>query len=219
MAERPEHRGVSAEAGLRLVVGLGNPGARYLRTRHNLGFRLIDRLEAESRVRPAAGAGNFTISRTAFEGTPVALVRPLTWMNRSGTAVEQLRRIWPEAPLLVAVDDVALPLGTLRLRPRGSHGGHNGLRSIEERLGNGDFARLRLGCGPAPEEADLADFVLGEFAPEEEEEVVELLDRAAQAVRCWVLEGPEVAMSRFNGPASRGAPDERAGDGPRIPRE
>jgi PTH1 family peptidyl-tRNA hydrolase len=122
-------------------------------------------------------------------------------MNRSGLAVESFLAGHPIDPdrWLVAVDDAALDLGRLRLRPRGSHGGHNGLRSVEGRIGSTDYARLRMGCGPAPEDEDLADFVLGEFAAEEEAGVGELLEKAADAVCSWVLSGTEETMSRFNG--------------------
>jgi PTH1 family peptidyl-tRNA hydrolase len=122
-------------------------------------------------------------------------------MNRSGLAVEAFvgRHEIGREGLLVAVDDAVLDFGRLRLRARGSHGGHNGLRSVEERLGSEDYARLRMGCGPAPEDEDLADFVLGEFADEEDDAVGELLERAADAVCSWVLSGTEETMSRFNG--------------------
>lgn len=189
---------------LRLVVGLGNPGAAYARTRHNLGFRLIDRLERRWGLRPMAGSGEFTLSRTEVEGRRVALARPLTWMNRSGIAVRDLlarEGVEPES-MLVCVDDVALDTGRLRVRARGSAGGHNGLRSIEERLETMDYPRLKLGCGPASEELELADFVLGEFASGDEDAVEEMLDRAADAVRFWILEGTEPTMSRFNGPTA-----------------
>lgn len=184
-----------------IVVGLGNPGARYARTRHNLGFRLVDRLEEDWGLRPRAQGEDCTVSRHAIEGRRILLARPLTWMNRSGAAVGRLLREEgaPVDRLLVCVDDVNLPLGALRLRPGGSAGGHNGLRSIEERLGDDGYARLRMGCGPAPAEEDLADFVLAEFAQGERDAVGELLERAARAVRCWFLEGTEIAMSRFNG--------------------
>lgn len=184
-----------------VVFGLGNPGPRYRRTRHNLGFLLIERMEEESGIRPRAGEGEYLHSETVVDGRRLHLVRPLTYMNRSGRAVGHFvahARIDPSR-LLVAVDDVALPLGALRLRARGTAGGHNGLASIETMLRTTVYARLRMGCGPAPQDVDLADFVLGEFAPEECSGVNELLERAAKAVRCWVLEGTEVTMSRFNG--------------------
>jgi PTH1 family peptidyl-tRNA hydrolase len=122
-------------------------------------------------------------------------------MNRSGRAVAAFleREDLDPASILVAVDDVAIDLGRLRLRPRGSDGGHNGLRSVAEALGTTEWARLRLGCGPAAEETELADFVLAEFGDEEAAVVDELLDRAVDAVRSWVLSGTEWTMSRYNG--------------------
>ena len=184
-----------------VLFGLGNPGPRYRHTRHNLGFLLLDRLEESLGVRPRAGRGDYLCGEALLEGRRLHVVRPMTYMNLSGRAVEQfLERERPIAPrLLVAVDEVALPLGTLRLRARGSAGGHNGLKSVEDCLATTDYARLRMGCGPAPEQEDLADFVLGEFAPREWDVVGEMLERAAQAVRSWVHDGTELTMSRFNG--------------------
>jgi PTH1 family peptidyl-tRNA hydrolase len=183
------------------VFGLGNPGERYLRTRHNLGFLLVELLVDRLGARPRSGAHDAIHHEADLEGKIVHLLRPLTWMNRSGLAVESFleRTQIPPDHILVAVDDTALDLGRLRLRARGSHGGHNGLRSVEERLGSPDYPRLRMGCGPAAEEEDLADFVLGKFASDDEAVVGELLEKAADAVCSWVLSGTEETMSRFNG--------------------
>ena len=183
------------------VFGLGNPGGRYLRTRHNLGFLLVELLVDRLGARPGSAAHDAIHHEARLEGNVVHLLRPLTWMNRSGLAVESFlaRAQIPTERLLVAVDDTVLDLGRLRLRPRGSHGGHNGLKSVEERLGSQDYARLRMGCGPAPDGVDLADFVLGEFASDEEAVVGELVQKAADAVCSWVLSGPGETMSRFNG--------------------
>jgi PTH1 family peptidyl-tRNA hydrolase len=199
----PDHREPTESQGRRSLVlfGLGNPGRQYLRTRHNLGFMLVDRLVDRLEARVGRLASDAIHHEVELEGNRLHLIRPLTWMNRSGIAV---RGFLESADLgldsiLVAVDDVALDLGVLRLRPRGSDGGHNGLRSVTRSLGTTDWARLRLGCGPAPEDRDLADFVLGEFAADEDGVVDELLDRAVSAVRSWVLSGTEMTMSRFNG--------------------
>lgn len=183
------------------LFGLGNPGARYLRTRHNLGFLLVERLVHRLDAKACSGSPDVIHHRASLDGHTLDLLRPLTWMNRSGLAVQSFRdrHGLSTDQLLVAVDDVVLETGKLRLRTRGSHGGHNGLRSVEECLGTTEWARLRLGCGPAPEQEDLADFVLGEFAVDEERGVDELLDRAADAVCSWVLAGTELTMSRFNG--------------------
>ena len=159
--------------------------------------RLVDGLDAKA----ASGSADAIHHVATIEGRTLHLLRPLTWMNRSGIAVDAFReRIGlPLDRLLVAVDDVALDLGSIRLRPRGSSGGHNGLLSVEEHLGTGGWARLRLGCGPAPKDTDLADFVLGEFATADGTVVDELLERAVDAVHSWVLSGTEMTMSRFNG--------------------
>ena len=171
------------------VFGLGNPGERYLRTRHNLGFLLVERLVDRLGARPRGDTPDAIHHEARLEGFELHLLRPLTWMNRSGLAVESFLARMELDPdqMLVAVDDAAIDLGRLRLRPKGSHGGHNGLRSVEERLGGEDYTRLRMGCGPAPEEEDLADFVLGEFAAEDDGAVDELLDRAADEVCSWIL--------------------------------
>ena len=143
------------------------------------------------------------VAQGQLAGTDVMLAKPLTFMNRSGVAVERLLAAngGDVADLIVIVDDVALPLGTLRLRESGSHGGHNGLRSLIEVLGREDFARLRVGIGAGPAPGDLAGFVLGEFAPDEVLVVQELVGRAADAVCCLLKDGAAAAMSRYNGPA------------------
>lgn len=184
-----------------VVFGLGNPGAKYRRTRHNLGFMLLDHLDGELGRTPKAGRGDYVLSDGELEGRRLLLVRPTTYMNLSGRAVAQvLANENLEAPKwMVAVDDVAIDLGKLRMRPSGSHAGHNGLRSIHEVQGNGDYPRLRLGCGPAPEDEDLADFVLGEFLEDEWDAVGKMVGRAAHAVRGWLVDGVERTMSRFNG--------------------
>lgn len=183
------------------VFGLGNPGARYVRTRHNLGFLLVERLVARLGARPRGGATDAIHHEARLEGHVLHLLRPLTWMNLSGRAVESFlaRAGLGLERALMAVDDVTLDLGRIRLRARGSSGGHNGLRSVEEVLGTSNWARLRMGCGPAPEEADLADFVLGEFVADEEAAVEDLIERSADAVCSWVLSGTDQTMSQFNG--------------------
>jgi PTH1 family peptidyl-tRNA hydrolase len=201
MSVDPSTEGVSdrgLDPELRLVVGLGNPTARYARTRHNLGFRVLDALGDRP---PTAGAGDYLQQERRSDGLTLICIRPLTYMNRSGVAVQQAvqrNRVSPEN-CLVVVDDAALELGRLRLRRRGSSGGHNGLKSIEEFLGTQDFPRLKLGCGPAPEGEDLADWILGEFTEEEETVVEAMVARARDAVRTWSRLGAEETMARFNG--------------------
>lgn len=184
-----------------LLFGLGNPGTRYERTRHNLGWMLLDRLASRRRARFAAGRADYFHARYELEGRRIHLVKPTTFMNLSGRAVRQYLAIErPEEPrLVVAADDVNLPLGRIRFRPGGSAGGHNGLRSVIEVLGRQDFPRLRMGVGPGPAGEDLADWVLEDFEADEEETVDALLGRAADAFEHWVLEGPERTMGRYNG--------------------
>jgi peptidyl-tRNA hydrolase, PTH1 family len=182
----------------RLVVGLGNPGSAYANTRHNVGFDVLDRwVHAEGIAFRDDKRGPV---ETARQGD-VTFIKPLTFMNDSGSAV----KAWldwlklPPSEVLVVVDDVALMLGDVRLRKGGSAGGHNGLRSIEGRIGTGAYARLRCGIGPQPPMWALEDFVLGRFGPGEEEARRTLLETAVEALRCCQHEGINVAMNRFNG--------------------
>jgi len=185
---------------MRFVVGLGNPGERYRHTRHNAGFMVVDALAArlEGVVGlPRAGAW---VAETRLGSEAVLLVKPLSFMNLSGGPVARLLEAYEGtvADLVVAVDDVALDLGTIRVRERGGDGGHNGLSSLIEVLGTPDFARVRVGVrqGELPE--DLAGYVLGEFPARDREAVDEAVDLAASAVGCLVTDGPAVAMNRFN---------------------
>jgi PTH1 family peptidyl-tRNA hydrolase len=182
-------------------VGLGNPGARYERTRHNAGFMVIDELALRSRATGRLLVDAW-VAESALGGEPVLLVKPLSYMNLSGEPVARLvaEREASLADLVVVVDDVALPFGRLRVRERGSDGGHNGLRSLVLSLGSDEFARVRIGVGiEPPPELDLADFVLGEFPAEELPRVREVVGMAADAVTCLLQEGAAVAMNRFNG--------------------
>jgi PTH1 family peptidyl-tRNA hydrolase len=184
------------------IIGLGNPGPRYEGTRHNIGFAVVDLLERRFGVRPRQGTHPFLFSRVGVEGEEILLVKPLTYVNRSGVAVRALLQSQPGldlAGLLVVVDDVALPFGRLRLRATGSDGGHNGLRSIEAALGSRDYARLRLGVGAQQPGEDLADHVLARFSGEEMSTLPDLLQRAADAVEEVVRLGVQASMPRVNG--------------------
>ncbi|HEY8965305.1 MAG TPA: aminoacyl-tRNA hydrolase [Candidatus Methylacidiphilales bacterium] len=178
----------------RLVVGLGNPGKEYDGTRHNVGFAVLDTLASNFAKDPKGP------SDCAREGE-IRYVKPRTYMNLSGNAV----RAWLDwlklgpADLLVVVDDFALPLGDVRLRERGSHGGHNGLRSIEASLGTREYARVRCGIGPVPERWAVEDFVLARFQPDEREKAAQLVSTAADAIRYCQSRGIALAMSSFNG--------------------
>jgi PTH1 family peptidyl-tRNA hydrolase len=188
-------------------VGLGNPGPEYASTRHNAGFRLADRLADRWRIGSFRRGERAREAGGSWQGRPVRILKPQTYMNRSGAAVTpllSLPQFDPSLHLLVLVDDVALPVGRFRLRGAGSAGGHNGLKSIEGALQRQDYARLRIGVGPAPAGLeDLADYVLDQFSPEEQDALTQLLDPMSEAVEAWLQEGIEVAMNRFNRPATR----------------
>lgn len=183
-----------------LIVGLGNPGTAYQRTRHNLGFMVVDLIAAEEQTQVKRDECRALVGRAMIGGTVVELAKPQTFMNLSGEAVSCLiakpgRGI---ENLIVISDDLALPLGSIRLRPRGTHGGHNGLRSIIERLGTNDFIRLRIGIMPEHPVANTRDFVLQNFAKSEAEKVESVLKRSAEAVRTVISVGVEKAMAEFN---------------------
>jgi len=183
-------------------VGLGNPGPEYEETRHNAGFLLADHLARRWSLPPFKRAERARETGGTVAGAEVRLVKPTTYMNRSGAALAPFRArpdFDPAQHLLILVDEVALPAGRFRLRGAGSAGGHNGLKSIEGALQRQDYARLRIGVGPKPPEYDdLADYVLGEFLPEERKLVHDLLDPMADAVESWLADGIELAMTRHN---------------------
>jgi PTH1 family peptidyl-tRNA hydrolase len=191
----------------RLVAGLGNPGDRYRLTRHNLGFRVVERLAA----RLGAGPERNLCGAFVSEAGATLLARPQNYMNRSGWAVRCLCDRYQLAPesCLVVYDEIALPLGRLRLRPAGSPGGHRGMESIVAALETEQVPRLRLGIGPrdgATPPGDLSAFVLAPFDDGEIEAVAALVELAADAVACWCAEGAETAMARFNAPPPPRAP-------------
>lgn len=187
---------------MRLVVGLGNPGARYRGTRHNVGFEVMDLLAGRHGLRFEAWK---TLAETAEWRRPegrVWFVKPMTFMNLSGDAVLALMGFYKIdlANLLVVCDDVNLPEGRLRARPDGSDGGNNGLRSITASLGTPAYARLRIGVGRGDERRDLADHVLSRFGPDEQPVINGAIDRAADAVEVWMTDGLALVMNRFNRP-------------------
>jgi PTH1 family peptidyl-tRNA hydrolase len=183
-------------------VGLGNPGPEYDGTRHNAGFRLADHLATRWQLGPFGRAEQARQAEGVVDGRPVRLLKPQTYMNRSGAALAPLRALSvfdPATNLLVLSDDVALPAGRFRLRGAGSAGGHNGLKSIEAALQRQDYARLRIGVGPLPPGlVELAEFVLSPPDPDDQAAIDGLLDVMAEAVECWLAEGIERAMSGFN---------------------
>ena len=186
---------------MKLVVGLGNPGPRYVQTRHNVGFMVLDqflRLCPQPKQQEKF-AGLF--NRVFIDEQPLALLKPTTSMNLSGIAVAQAMSFYklPLESLLVITDDMALPPGKLRLRRSGSPGGHNGLASISSHLASENFSRLRVGIGPS-NLPDPADYVLAEFSDQQWPSIADALDKAAQAVSCWACDGIDVAMNSFNAP-------------------
>jgi len=183
-----------------LIVGLGNPGSEYVATRHNLGFMLIDKLAAAAGANVKREECQALVGNATIEGERVVLVKPQTFMNLSGEAVSCLTSKYETGadPLIVISDDLALPFGTIRLRERGSAGGHNGLKSIIGALGTNEFTRLRIGIQPEHPLSDAKRFVLSEFSNVEKETLNEVLDRAAEALRSVLRDGIRKAMSRFN---------------------
>ncbi len=188
---------------MKLIVGLGNPGPKYVRTRHNVGFAVVDALAQRWGIGVAAEKFHAWFGRGEINGEPVVLLKPTTMMNRSGRAVLAAGRFYKmeHADLLVVVDDVALPVGRLRMRADGSAGGHNGLQDIIDRLGSQQWCRLRIGIGePA---GDPAVYVLSRFGRQEEAQIQPAIELAADAVESWVEHGPDLTMTRFNADPSR----------------
>ncbi len=184
---------------MKLIVGLGNPGAKYRGTRHNIGFAIVEEVARRAGVEFEAAPVDALIARIRG-AEPVLLAKPLTFMNESGRAVGELTRYFKIEPaeLLVVVDEVQLPLAKLRARPRGSAGGHNGLKSIIEYLGT-DFSRLRAGVGRGDSRRGLADHVLARFEQDELAEVERMTTRAAEASEMFITSGIEAVMNEFNG--------------------
>jgi PTH1 family peptidyl-tRNA hydrolase len=197
---------------IRLVAGLGNPGAEYKGTRHNIGFELVDRLAAEWGLTWEHSKG-----WRAFlaKGPKTILVKPAGYMNRSGEPLHGVAHFYKVAPaeILVALDDMALPLGRLRLRPDGGTAGHNGLESIIVQFGTEEIPRLRIGIGAAPREGSV-DYVLGRFFEEERLAVEKSIGRAAEAVKCAIDNGLLSAMNQFNKNPEPERPEE--GPAPKI---
>lgn len=187
---------------MRLIVGLGNPGEEYEWSRHNLGFLLIDKLAADAGTAVKRRECRSLVGAAIIEGERTRLVKPQTFMNLSGEAVAGLLARYeiadPAQALLVISDDLALPFGKIRLRARGTAGGHNGLKSIIGAIGTNDFIRLRIGIQPSHPVSDARSFVLDEFRKPQRVEVEEILARAAEAVRAVLRDGIAKAMSVYN---------------------
>jgi PTH1 family peptidyl-tRNA hydrolase len=185
-----------------LIVGLGNPGAEYARTRHNAGFLAVEQLAVRWKIDWALEKKfNARIARAERDGRRVLLCEPQTFMNSSGEAVGQVAGFYRVTvpQMLVVVDDADLPFGEIRLRPGGSSGGHHGLESIEQHLGTREFARLRIGIGRKDGAREITDYVLGRFSAAEAKTVDMILTAVCDQVECWQTAGVQKAMNRFNG--------------------
>jgi len=185
---------------MKIIAGLGNPGYEYHLTPHNLGFMAVDSLAEEWGLELTHHEAQALTGSTHVEGTEILLAKPQTYMNLSGMAVARLIAKYDleVGDLIVLVDDAALPMGSLRIRPRGSAGGHNGLKSIIGALDSGDFVRVRMGVGPPQPIADRVSYVLGRFREADLETVTEMLRQACEAVQVILREGSQAAMNRFN---------------------
>jgi PTH1 family peptidyl-tRNA hydrolase len=187
---------------MHLIVGLGNPGAEYAKTRHNAGFLVVQRLAARWQADwTLEKKFNARIARAGRNGAGVTLCEPQTFMNGSGEAVGPIAGYYriPLNRILVVLDDADLPLGEIRLRARGSSGGHHGLESVEKHLGGREFPRLRIGIGRRDGERAIVNYVLGRFGPSEMVLVEKVLSVAADQAECWLSAGIEKAMNQFNG--------------------
>jgi len=183
------------------IVGLGNPGEQYEHTRHNAGFDVISIIAAKLNTPIKKMKFKALVGETSLNGEKLALIKPQTFMNLSGQTVSEALN-WYKIPpenMLLLVDDIDLPFGQVRIRPKGGPGTHNGLRSIVQYTGTGDFPRVRLGMGAPPPQWDLADWVLSKFQTEEERKIAyDAYLLAADAALCWAEHGVDMAMNRFN---------------------
>jgi len=189
-----------------LIAGLGNPGPDYAATRHNIGFVVVERLAGRwGAVWDTNKRFNSRLAKAERDGRKVTLCQPQTFMNASGEAVVAVSRFYqlPPVKALIVLDDADLPLGQIRMRADGSCGGHHGLESVEKQLGTRAYPRLRIGIGRRrDEDREIADYVLGRFTAAERPVVQEVVDRACQQIECWLTDGIQAAMNKFNGAVS-----------------
>ena len=184
-----------------IIVGLGNPEAKYDNTRHNTGFMAIDRLAKRWNISVSDEKFKALLGKGMIEGNKVLLVKPLTYMNLSGEALSQIVAYYkedPETNVIVLYDDISLPVGQLRIRPKGSAGGHNGIKNIIKMLSTEKFLRIKIGVGEKPPKMDLADYVLGHFNDEEKREMEAAWDSCIEAVSFLMNEGVDKAMNKYN---------------------
>lgn len=183
-----------------MIAGLGNPGKEYVKTRHNVGFDVVDRIADRYGISVTTQKHRAVTGTGIISGNKVILVKPQTYMNLSGESIGEIvdyYKMEPSSELIVISDDIDLAPGRMRIRVRGSAGGHNGLKNIIAHVGS-EFIRVRIGTGAKPEGYDLADYVLGHFGKEDSALIDEVYDKASEAVKTIIEEGPESAMNRFN---------------------
>ncbi len=184
-----------------IIVGLGNPDKKYMNTRHNIGFDVIDAIAEKSDIVVGEKKHKAVIGKGIVAGQKAVLVKPLTYMNLSGESVRSVidfYKVDEKSELIVISDDVSLDMGQIRIRKRGSDGGHNGLKNIIMHLGHDEFIRVRMGVGEKPPRMDLADYVLGHFSAKEREVMNEGARTATLAIGTIIAEGPDAAMNRYN---------------------
>lgn len=192
--------GRGSEPPARVIVGLGNPGPEYSRTRHNIGFWCIDRIAADYHIELSRRHRLAVIGEGVIADRRVALVKPRTFVNRSGDAVRYLSQRYSLTPgdIIVICDEMALPLATLRLRAGGGAAGHNGLKSVIDAVGSQDFPRVRIGIGRPQDGSDNISHVLSPMPEDDEAKVMEAVERSARLIECLLAEGVDAAMNRFN---------------------
>lgn len=191
---------------MRIIVGLGNPTLKYSKTRHNVGFETIDILSKKHKIKVKKNQFKALIGEGFINGEKVILVKPMTYMNNSGEAVKEIvdyYKVNPNEELIVISDDLNLDVGVLRLRSKGSAGGHNGLKSIIKCVGTESFDRVRIGVGKVPADRDVITHVLSRFGKDDRKIVKESFIVAAQAIECVITDGMDKAMSKYNGPINR----------------
>lgn len=190
-----------AEVNMYIIAGLGNPDRKYVNTRHNIGFEVIDAIAEKNDIVLGEKKHKAVIGKGMVAGQKVILVKPVTYMNLSGESIRSVIDFYKadeKSELIVISDDISLDVGQIRIRKRGSAGGHNGLKNIILHLGHDSFIRVRMGVGYKPPKLDLADYVLGHFLPEEREAVRESVRNAALAIETVIAEGPDSAMNKYN---------------------
>ena len=184
-----------------IIVGLGNPGKEYANTRHNIGFDVIDALAKEANIDVLEKKNKALVGKGIIDGQKCILAKPQTFMNLSGMSVSELvqyYKIDEKSELIVISDDISLDVGQIRVRKKGSAGGHNGLKNIIAQLGHEEFVRIKMGVGEKPKGYDLADYVLGHFKAEERKIMDDAAKRAVEAIRMIMGDGPDAAMNQFN---------------------